>query len=171
MNIELIYQILQQTPGVLKKTLTGMTEPMIHGNEGPNTWSTFDVVGHLIVCEETNFMQRVHIVLSDIPDKQFYPVDMNAQYAASKGKSIGELLDRFAAVRAENITALKGYQLTDGDMDKTAHHPKLGVVTLHQLLSTWAVHDLTHIGQITRVMAKQFKENVGPFIQFLSRLQ
>jgi len=169
-NLEQSIQILQNTPQVLKTLFNGLCEDMIRTNEGAGTWSAFDVVGHLIVCEQTNFMQRIIVILSDEPVKVFHPVDMSAQFGAGKGKSITDLLTEFRRLRAGNIQRLMNLNPSPADFVKEASHSVLGNVTLGNVLSTWVAHDLMHTAQITRVLAKQYKESIGPFVQYLTRL-
>jgi hypothetical protein len=135
-------------------------------NEGPETFSPFDVIGHLIHGEKTDWAERARMILEFGNTKTFVPWDRFAQYEESKGKNLAQLLDEFIKVREENMRLFKSLQLTEADLDKTGMHPKLGEVTLRNLLSTWVVHDLTHIAQITRVMAKQYTENMGPWPEF-----
>lgn len=159
--------LLERTPGVLRTLLSGLPDPWIIGTEGPDTWSPYDVVGHLIHGERTDWMARLDIILGDGPDKRFVPFDRFAQFHESRGKSLGMLLDEFAAVRAGNLARLRALNLTEADLDRTGTHPKFGRVTARQLLSTWTVHDLDHLMQISRVMAVQLREEVGPWIEYL----
>lgn len=135
-------------------------------NEGPDTFSPFDVVGHLLHGEKTDWAARTKIILDFGKDKPFTPWDRFAQYEESKGKNLQQLLEEFRLLREKNMLWLKALNLTEQDLDKTGMHPKLGEVTLRNLLSTWVVHDLTHIAQVTRVMAKQYKEEMGPWPAF-----
>ncbi len=164
-------EILQRTPGVLHALLKGISNDWIMNNEGENTWSVFDVVGHLIVCEQTNFMTRAALILSSAENKTFVPIDMTAQFDASRGKPMGELLKLFEQCRNENVQKLIALNLTDADLQRTGVHPKMGEVVLSELLATWTAHDLSHLSQIARVMAKQYKHETGPFISFLSILK
>ena len=163
-------EILSRTPAALKTLLAGLPEPWIINNEGPNTWSPFDVVGHLIHGERTDWMPRVKIILEHGEAHPFTPFDRFAQFEASKGKSLQELLDTFEALRRQNLELLKQFHLTADHLKLKGRHPDFGAVTLSQLLATWVAHDLDHIGQIARVMAKQYKEEVGPWIDYLSIL-
>ena len=160
------YEILDGTPAVLKTLLSGLSEDWIMNNEGPDTFSPYDVLGHLIHGEKTDWAARTKIILEYGLSKPFIPWDRFAQYKESEGKSLPQLLDEFEKIRKENISWLKALQLTEADLDKRGIHPKLGKVTLRNLLSTWVVHDLTHIAQITRVMAKQYKGEMGPWTEF-----
>ncbi|QEC69286.1 DinB family protein [Panacibacter ginsenosidivorans] len=169
-DLDKTLEIIERTPSVLNALLQGVSDDWVHHNEGENTWSVFDVVGHLIVCEQTDFITRTKIILSSSGDKILVPIDRQAQFAWSKGKTLADLLKAFEVHRKENIQKLLAFQLGDSDFEKAAVHPKLGNLTLRDLLATWAVHDLNHLSQITRVMAKQYKEAVGPFTVFLGIL-
>jgi len=160
------YQVLERTPFILKALLSHQHDDWIMNNEGPETFSPYDVIGHLIHGEKTDWAERAKIILEYGVSKPFVPWDRFAQYEESKGKSLSQLLDEFERVRNENVTWLKSLNLTETDLDKKGMHPSLGEVTLRNLLSTWVVHDLTHIAQITRVMAKQYKEEMGPWPEF-----
>ncbi len=164
-------EILKQTPEVLYALLQGISDEWVYNTEGGNSWSVFDVVGHLIVCEKTDFIARCEIMLAEGEDKMLATIDMNAQFNDNKGKTPGMLLKEFDHLRKEKIMKLLAFDLADNDFVKTAIHPKIGKLTLAELLATWAEHDLNHIAQITRVMAKQYKEAVGPFIAFLNILK
>ena len=159
-------EILERTPAVVKALLTNLSDEWILNNEGPETFSTYDVIGHLIHGEKTDWPVRTKIILEFGTSKPFDPYDRFAQYEESQGKSLQQLLNQFEAVRKDNVAWLKSLNLTEKDLDKKGMHPKLGEVTLRNLLSTWVVHDLTHIAQITRVMAKQYKSEMGPWPQF-----
>ena len=159
-------QILERTPVVLRALLSGLASGWTMNNEGPDTFSPYDVLGHLIHGEKTDWVTRAKIILAFGVSKPFTPWDRFAQYEESKGKTLGQLLDEFEAIRKENMQWFNSLDLSEADLDKTGMHPKLGEVTLRNLLSTWVVHDLTHIAQITRVMAKQYKEEMGPWPEF-----
>lgn len=158
--------ILGRTPSVLKTLLKGLGDGWIMNNEGPETFSPYDVVGHLIHGEKTDWAARAKIILEFGLSKPFVPWDRFAQYEESKGKTLDQLLNEFDAVRKDNLVWLRSLNLTETDLDKKGMHPKLGEVTLRNLLATWVVHDLTHIAQITRVMAKQYKDEMGPWPEF-----
>ena len=160
------YQILERTPAVLKTLLNDLEKGWIINNEGPETFSPYDVVGHLIHGEKTDWAARTKIILEFGLSKPFVSWDRFAQFEESKGKTLSQLLNEFEKVRIENVKWLRSLKLTETDLDKKGMHPKLGEVTLRNLLSTWVVHDLTHIAQITRVMAKQYKEEMGPWPEF-----
>lgn len=160
------YEILERTPAVLKTLLKGLGDEWLMQNEGPETFSPYDVIGHLIHGEKTDWAVRAKIILEFGIEKPFEPWDRFAQYKESRGKSLHEMLDEFEKLRNGNIGWLKSQELKEEDFDKKGMHPSLGEVTLRNLLSTWVVHDLAHIAQITRVMAKQYKEEMGPWPEF-----
>ena len=165
-DIDRSLEILERTPAVLQELLQGLSDDWIFSNEGPETFSPFDVLGHLIHGEKTDWAPRIKMILEYGNAKTFVPWDRYAQYEESKGKTLQQLLDEFKRVREENMDWYRSLHLTEADLDKTGIHPKLGEVTLQNLLATWVVHDLTHIAQVTRVMAKQFKEEMGPWPEF-----
>jgi uncharacterized damage-inducible protein DinB len=159
--------ILRRTPETLRLLLMDLPEAWLLNNEGPNTWSPFDVVGHLIHGEETDWIPRARIILDQGEERAFPPFDREAMFEASKGKSIAELLAAFAQMRAESLRQLDELNITPDMLEKRGRHPELGQVTLSQLLSTWVVHDLGHIGQVVRVMSKQYGDAVGPWKAYL----
>jgi len=163
--------LLERTPAVLNNLLRGLPEDWTLINEGADTWSAFDIVGHLIHGEKTDWIPRLEIILSNKSDKTFEPFDRFAQFEASKGKRLEELLDEFSALRKKNLEIVRSKNLYPADFSKTGTHPVFGTVTLAQLLATWAVHDLNHLSQISRVMAKHYKYEVGPWIEFLGILK
>ena len=148
-----------------------MSEDWTRPNEGENTWSSFDIVGHLIIGEKTDWVVRTEIILADNPDKNFTPFDMSAHFAAGKGKSLDQLLDEFETLRVNNLKKLRDMNLTDEQLLLSGIHPEFGEVRLNELLSTWVTHDLGHIAQISRVMAKQYTSDVGPWIKYLGILK
>ena len=160
-------EILRRTPATLDSLLRHLPEEWILSNEGPESWSPFDVMGHLIHGEEADWIPRVRILLEYGEQRAFDPFDRFAMFEKSRGKSLGELLDRFEQLRGESLQELERMNLTPEMLGKRGLHSDLGVVTLSQLLSTWVVHDLGHIGQIVRVMAKQYKEAVGAWQAYL----
>jgi hypothetical protein len=160
-------EILSRTPYVLETLLQGVSEDWTHSNEGENTWSPFDVMGHLIHGEKTDWMERMEIILSKGTQQKFESFDRFAQFEESKGKTLTQLLEEFKNIRKENLALLESKKLTKADLQKKGLHPVFGEVTLEQLLATWATHDLGHLGQIARVMAKQYKTAVGPWRQYL----
>jgi hypothetical protein len=163
--------VLRRTPQVLRELLADLPESWTDAVEGPNTWSPFDVVGHLIHGERADWMPRVEHLLQHGDAVPFPPFDREAMFAASEGKSLGELLDTFAHLRAGSLVRLDALALTDADLTKCGRHPEFGVVTLAQHLSTWVAHDLGHVSQIVRVMARQYTDAVGPWRMYLSILQ
>ncbi|MCK5401952.1 MAG: DinB family protein [Flavobacteriaceae bacterium] len=169
-NIDQALEILEQTPNTLKQFLSNLSEEWIFCNEGEETWSAFDVVGHLIHCENTDWIPRLNIILSAKDDKTFEPFDRFAQFEDSKGKSMLDLLNEFEYLRIKNLDYLRSLNLTEKELSLIGNHPSLGEVTVKQLLATWATHDLGHIAQISRVMAKQYKDEVGPWVEYLSIL-
>jgi len=173
MEFELAHaiEVLRRTPATLNALLRDLPEPWLVQNEGPETWSPYDVIGHLIHGDETDWIPRAQIILEYGETKAFEPFDRVAMFAESKGKSVVELLDTFAQLRAEKLRELQSMNLTSELLDKRGRHPELGVVTLKQLLSTWVVHDLGHIRQVVRVMSKQYGEAVGPWRAYLSILE
>ncbi len=170
-NIEKSIEILERTPNVLSSLLHGLSLEWTSVNEGDGTWSAFDVIGHLIHGEKTDWMVRIEIILSDSPIKAFAPFDRFAQFDNSKGKSLEELLVEFKALRAKNISTLKSLGIDKPMLMKKGIHPAFEEVTLAQLLATWVVHDLDHLSQISRVMAKQYTTEVGPWIDYLKILR
>jgi DinB superfamily len=159
--------VLARTPATLAALLADLPEPWIRGREGPDTFSPFDVVGHLIDGEETDWIPRAKIILARGPDLGFEPYDRFRHYARNAGRSLGALLDEFARLRAENLALLRSWRLTDAELQLPGVHPTFGPVTLRQLLAAWVVHDLGHVAQVTRVMAKQSREAVGPWVPFM----
>jgi uncharacterized damage-inducible protein DinB len=160
-------EILSRTPETLNRLLRDFPEPWVLSNEGPGTWSAFDVVGHLIHGEKTDWIPRARIILEDGEATAFEPFDRFAQFEASKGKSLSELLDEFEALRKKNLEALGQMNLTPEKLALRGKHPDLGSVTLGQLLATWVAHDLSHIAQAVRVMCRLYSEAVGPWRQYL----
>jgi uncharacterized damage-inducible protein DinB len=164
-------EILERTPAVINDLLQGLSEEWISQNEGADTWSPYDIVGHLIHGEKTDWITRMNIVLSDSPDKKFPKFDRFAQFEDSKGKTLSQLLDEFRMLREQSLQALRSSNLTEADFSKQGIHAAFGAVTLSQLLATWVVHDLNHIAQITRVIAFQYRPSVGPWVAYLRILQ
>ncbi len=159
-------EILDRTPAVLRSLLAGLSEEWIMANEGPETFSPYDVVGHLIHGEKTDWTARAKIILEFGNTKTFEKWNRVAMYEESSGKTLQQLLDEFEVVRKANMTWFRSLNLTEARLNKKGMHPVLGDVSLRNLLATWVVHDLTHIAQITRVMAKQYKEEMGPWPEF-----
>jgi DinB superfamily len=159
--------LLARTPATLNSFLRDLPEAWTSTNEGQNTWSVFDVVGHLIHGERTDWMPRAKRILEFGESKAFDPFDRFAQNRESQGKSLPQLLDEFARLRSDNLTQLRALNLQPQDFQRRGRHPALGAVTLSELLATWAAHDLTHLHQISRIMAYQYREAVGPWSKFL----
>ncbi len=155
-------EILERTPATLKSLLGGLSNEWVTPNEGADTWSPYDVVGHLISGERVDWTSRMRIILEHGESQPFVPFDRVAFFDESKGKSLGQLLDEFATLRTHNIDVLLGFDLGDDRLALKGSHPELGQVTMSQLLAAWVVHDLSHVGQIVRVMAKQYGDAVGP---------
>jgi hypothetical protein len=162
--------LLRRTPTVVRALLLDLPGSWIEATEGPGTWSPFDVVGHLIHGERTDWMPRVEHMLRHGDAVAFPAFDREAMFAASKGLSLRELLDTFGRLRAANLDRLAALGLTDADLARRGRHPELGVVTLSQHLATWVAHDLSHVGQVVRVMARQYSTAVGPWRVYLSIL-
>jgi uncharacterized damage-inducible protein DinB len=169
-SVEKSFEILERTPEVLQILLQNLSEEWTHQNEGNDTWSAYDVIGHLIHGELTDWIPRAEIILSNSDNKQFPPFDRFAQFDSSKGKSLHELLSEFSNLRKANLERLRSINITEDKLRMTGIHPAFGEVTLSELLATWVVHDLNHLAQISRVMAKQYKQSVGPWVQYLGVL-
>ncbi|MGA7352984.1 MAG: DinB family protein [Acidobacteriaceae bacterium] len=163
--------LLARTPAALDALLRGLPDAWTQSNEGENTWTVFDVVGHLNHGERTDWMPRVQRILEDGETRPFDPFDRFAQFRESKGQTLAQLLDEFTRLRADNLVQLRALDLQPADFTRRGRHPALGVVTLSELLSTWAAHDLTHLHQISRIMAHQSRDAVGPWSKFLGVLQ
>jgi len=170
-NLEDTIAVLARTPATLDALLRDLPESWTQRNEGANTWSAFDAVGHLIHGERTDWMARAKIILQFGESRAFDPFDRWAQMRESEGRSLPQLLDEFAGLRRENLSALRALNLRPEDFARRGRHPALGSVTLSQLLATWAAHDLTHLHQISRVMAYQYRDAVGPWSKFLGVMQ
>ncbi|MBV6647583.1 MAG: DinB family protein [Cyclobacteriaceae bacterium] len=162
--------ILERTPSVLEAYLKDLSPAWTLQTEGPNTWSAFDVLGHLIHGEQTDWIPRAKIILSQSESKKFEPFDRFAQFEESKGKTMDQLLQEFNLLRKQNIEVLKSMNLGERQLSLIGIHPEFGEITLRQLLAAWTVHDLGHIAQISRVAAKQYKEAVGPWTAYLTIL-
>ena len=170
-NLNKSLEILERTPLVLEAMLNGLCEEWIINNEGHETWSPYDVLGHLIHGEKTDWIPRMEIILSQKADSAFEPFDRFAQFAEGTDKTLNQLLEEFITLRKLNIERLRSKNLSQHDFVLKGKHPVFGQVTLSQLLSTWVVHDLNHISQISRVMAKQYKTEVGPWKEYLGILK
>ncbi len=162
--------LLARTPATLNAMLRGIPDIWVRSNEGPDTWSAFDIVGHLIVGERTDWMPRVRILLEHGEARPFDPFDRFAQTKQTQGQPLEKLLDDFASLRKENLAALDALNLEPQNLTRRGTHPALGAVTLSELLATWTVHDLTHLHQLSRVMAHQYRDAVGPWSAYLGVL-
>jgi len=167
LDLERGVEILERTPRVLREMLSGLSPEWVDATEGPETWSPYDIVGHLIHGERTDWIPRAKIILAQGPDLRFTPFDRFAQFRESEGKTLADLLDEFEQLRAESVAALNEWQLSDDQLSLEGVHPAFGAVTLRQLLATWVAHDLGHIAQAARVLAKQYRDAVGPWREYL----
>ena len=170
-QVEHAIEILSNTPLVLQTLLGNLSDEWITNTENSEDWSPFDVIGHYIHGEETDWIPRAEIILKQGENLSFEAFDRFAQFEKSKDKTLGELLETFAKLRKENIEILKSWNLSREQLNLKGIHPELGLVNLEQLLSTWVVHDLTHIRQISTVLAKKYAENVGVWKEYLSILK
>lgn len=159
--------VLERTPATLRALLGGLPPRWITGDEGPSTFSPFDNVAHLVHGERTDWIPRARIILAQGADRRFEPFDRFAHVRESAGKGLAELLDELEALRRDNLATLRGWRLTDRELALEGTHPELGTVTLRQLLATWVAHDLGHLAQTSRVLAKQYREAVGPWRAYL----
>jgi hypothetical protein len=168
--IEHTIALLSRTPAALDALLRDLPDVWLHNNEGDSTWTVSEVVGHLIHGERTDWMPRVRHLLEFGETRPFEPFDREGHFTTAAGLSLGQLLDQFAELRAAGLTELRALRLTNEDFARSGRHPAFGPVTLSQLLATWAVHDLTHLHQISRVMAHQYRSAVGPWERYLGVL-
>ena len=159
--------VLERTPQTLRSMLNGLGPEWLDATEGPDTWSPYVIVGHLIHADRTDWIPRARIVLAQGESRLFEPYDRFAQFHESKGKSLADLLSEFARLRTESLSVLNEWRLTDEQLALEGEHPAFGAVSLRQLLATWVAHDLGHIAQVARVMAKQYREAVGPWRAYL----
>lgn len=163
--------VLTRTPATLNALLRGLPEVWVRSNESADSWSPFDIVGHLVHGERTDWIPRARIILKHGEARPFDRFDRLAQFEGDQGKSLDQLLDDFSRLRSENLTALQELKLQPADLNRLGTHPTLGTVTLSELLATWAAHDLTHLHQLSRVMAYQYRDAVGPWSAFLGVLK
>lgn len=166
-DLHLGVAVLERTPATFRALLAGLPEAWTASNEGPATFSPFDNVGHLIHGERTDWIPRAGIILAQGATRRFDPYDRFAQVRESAGKTLAQLLDEFAGLRARNLDTLRGWNITEAHLALEGEHPELGLVTLRQLLATWVAHDLGHLAQTSRVMAKQYRDAVGPWRAYL----
>ena len=169
-SIDQSLALLARTPATLAALLRDLPDEWTHANEGPSTWSAFDVVGDLIHGEQTDWLPRTRLILEHGVSRPFDPFDRDAQFRLSTGKSLPQLLDDFARLRAENLAALRALDLQPEQIALRGRHPALGTVTLSELLATWPVHDMTHLHQIARILAHQYRNSVGPWKKYLGVL-
>ena len=160
--------VLRRTPGALRALLDGLPAAWTEATEGPDTWSPYVVIGHLIHGERTDWIPRARIILAQGETRRFEPYDRFAQFRESDGKTMTTLLDEFAALRAANLATPEDWRLTEAQLRLEGEQPAFGPVTLRQLLATWVAHDLSHLTQVSRVMARQYREAVGPWRAYLS---
>ena len=170
-NLDHSIALLARTPAALEALLRDLPNSWTLGNEGENNWSAFDIVGHLIHCERTDWMPRARTILQFGETKPFDPFDRWGHIRDSQGKSLSQLLDEFARLRSENLAEVRTWNLQPEDLLRRGSHPALGPVTLSELLGTWAAHDLNHLHQLSRVMAHQYRQTVGPFSNYLGVMQ
>ena len=169
-NLDEATAVLSRTPATLKAMLNGLPQNWVENNEGPETWSPFDVIGHLIHGERADWITRAKIILEHGEARQFDQFDRFAQFEESNGKTLGIMLEEFAALRERNLITLREMKISAAELEKTGQHPALGKVTLKELLSTWVTHDLDHIAQVARTMAKQYAAEVGPWQAYITIL-
>jgi hypothetical protein len=163
--------LLTRTPAALDALLRGLPNTWVHRNEGEASWSPYDIMGHMVLAERDDWIPRTRLILEHGDAKSFAPFDRFTQMREPQSKSLEQLLDDFASLRKESLATLKTLNLQPQDLARPGRHPSLGSVTLAQLLATWAVHDLTHLHQLSRVMAHQYREAVGPWSIYLGVLQ
>jgi len=159
--------VLARTPHTLRAMLSGLSPAWIDATEGGDSWSPYAIVGHLVHGERTDWIPRARIILAQGNERRFAPYDRLAQFHESQGKSLDALHTEFASLRSDNLETLLGWALTDRELSLEGEHPAFGVVTLRQLLATWTAHDLGHVAQVARVMAKQYRDAVGPWREYL----
>ena len=169
-NLNEVISSLKKTPAILNEYLGNLPESLIHSNEGGETWSPYDIIGHLIHGEKTDWIVRTEIIISNSENKAFEVFDRFAQFENSKGKTLRQLLIEFESLRTTNLLKLKSMNISEEMLKMEGIHPEFGPVNLQQLLTTWMVHDMGHISQISRVMSKQYKTDVGPWAQYLKIL-
>ncbi|MEO5821092.1 MAG: DinB family protein [Vicinamibacteraceae bacterium] len=166
-DLEEATAVLARTPATLDALLRGLPEGFVQAHEGGESWSPFDVIGHLINGEQTDWLSRARIILEHGEARPFEKFDRFAQFDHSKGRTLDSLLDEFAALRRDSLRALAALSITVADLDRRGSHPALGPVTLRQLLATWVAHDLDHVIQVTRVIGRQYSDEVGPWRAYL----
>lgn len=170
-DLEKAAGVLRNTPGIVRAMVTGLSDEWTASSGDQGDWGVFDVVGHLVHADETDWIPRAEVILAQGADRDFPPFDRFGQFDKARGKTLAQLLEDFDAVRKECLATLQGWKLTDEQLDLRGVHPEFGEVTLGQLLATWVVHDLTHIRQIATIMAKKYENAVGPWKAYLSILK
>ncbi|WP_249727232.1 DinB family protein [Bacillus paralicheniformis] len=166
-QLEEAIEILERTPQTLSQLLTGLSSPWISCNEGEDTWNAFDVVGHLIEGEKNNWLPRIKLTVTEGATEPFPPFDRFSQLNQNDGKTMEQLLNEFADIRRANLKTLQQIIDPETDFEQTGMHPEFGIVKLREQISTWVAHDLTHISQIARVLAKRYQDDVGPWRAYL----
>ncbi len=169
--LEECFSVLTRTPSTFDTLLRDLPDAWTTATEGPGTWSPYVVIGHLIHGERADWMVRLGIILEHGPSRPFDPFDREAQFGESHGKSLSTLLDEFIALRRDNLARLRALSLQPAQLELKGTHPALGPVTVRQLLASWTAHDLAHILQVSRVMAKRYRQEVGPWAEYLSVLK
>lgn len=167
MTLDEAVAVLERTPAALRGLLEGLPEAWIRADEGPETWSPYDIVGHLVHGERTDWLPRIRRLLEHGESMPFEPFDRFAHFTESKGYTMPDLLDAFAKARARSLVDLAALRLAPGDLGRAGTHPAFGRVTLGELLSTWTVHDLGHLAQCCRVMAARYRDDIGPWREYL----
>lgn len=164
-------EVLSATPASVRALLEGLSDDWTDSKGDREKWEPYDIVGHYIHAEKTDWIPRAKVILAQADDRTFPPFDREGQFEGAHGKSLSNLMEEFARIRAENIETLRSWELVDEELELTGVHPEFGKVTLRELIATWVVHDLTHIRQIATVMAKRYDEAVGPWKEYLSILK
>ena len=159
--------ILSRTPRVIEQLVSDLDDAWLHANEGPDTWTPHEVVAHLVFGEQTDWIPRMQIIMGEQNDNNFIPFDRSGHFSVAAGRTIESLLHQFSSLRHENLQILASMDIVEDDLRKTGVHPAFGEVTLSQLLAAWVVHDMTHISQISRVIAKQYEEAAGPWKAYM----
>ncbi len=170
-NLDKSIELLERTPNIFKALFYGLSHDWATINEGKNTWSGYTIIGHLIHGEKTDWMPRAKIILGENQDKHFEPYDRFAQDKLYANQTIEELLNEFEELRKKNLTELRSWSLTTDDLNKKGIHPELGIVTLRELISTWTIHDMAHLNQVSRVLVKHYSKDVGPWTNYIKILQ
>ncbi len=163
--------ILERAPETYKALLYNLPEDWIYVDEGKDSWNPHEIMGHLILGEQTDWIPRTRIMLSDLEDRAFTPFDMQGHLEICKGKTMEQLVDEFTRLRSKNLKELISWNLSEADLSRTGIHPEFGTITVRQHLATWVIHDLSHLNQITRVMAKYYRDDVGPWTKYFRLLK